>query len=359
MRKDWARTEGCASPQGVDWIEEEEAFNFALYSENATGVTLLLYREEDPVHPVLEYKLNYLKNRSGRIWHCRVPLWETEGAKYYAYRVEGPFDPEKGHRFDPDKVLLDPYARAVYFPPGFSRKAATQPGSNAGKAPLGVLRTDRTAFDWEGKKRPWHSTDTVIYELHVKGFTMRPNSAVEPGKRGTYLGLTEKIPYLKELGVTVVELQPVFQSDPEEGSFWGYMPLNFFSPHRGYGCAGDECSQINEFKAMVKAFHEADMEVILDVVYNHTTEGDETGPTYSFRGIDNSAFYLLQEDRRLYRNDTGVGNVFECAHPYVRLLITNSLSFWAREMGVDGFRFDLASIFTRDMDGKINLQDPP
>jgi isoamylase len=159
--------------------------------------------------------------------------------------------------------------------------------------------------------------------------------------------------------VTAVELQPVFQSDPEEGSFWGYMPLNFFSPHHGYARAGDAVSHINEFKAMVKAFHEADIEVILDVVYNHTTEGDESGPTYCFRGIDNAVYYLLQKDRRLYRNDTGVGNVLECAHPYVRLIITDSLSFWAREMRVDGFRFDLASIFTRDMEGKIDLKDPP
>ncbi|HEY3275247.1 MAG TPA: isoamylase [Syntrophorhabdaceae bacterium] len=359
MKIDWTRTEGSPSPQGVSWIKEEQAFNFALYSENATGVTLLLYHETDPVHPVRTHRLDYLRNRSGRIWHCRIPLTETGGAKYYAYKVEGPMDPAKGHRFDPEKVLLDPFARAVYFPPGFSREAARRPGSNAGKAPLGVLRTSRSPFDWGGTKKPWHTTDKIIYELHVRGFTMRPNSGISPERRGTYAGLTEKIPYFKELGVTVVELQPVFQGDPQEGSFWGYMPLNFFSPNGAYACTIDECDQIDEFKAMVKAFHEADIEVILDVVYNHTTEGDETGPTYSFRGIDNSAFYLLQEDRRFYRNDTGVGNVFECAHPYVRMAITESLSYWAKQMGVDGFRFDLASIFTRDMTGKINLKDPP
>ena len=188
---------------------------------------------------------------------------------------------------------------------------------------------------------------------------MRPNSGVTPDKRGTYSGLIEKIPYLKDLGVTVVELQPVFQSDPQEGSYWGYMPLNFFSPHQGYADGEDRHDAVNEFKTMVRAFHEADIEVVLDVVYNHTTEGDQDGPTYSFRGIDNEAYYLLQEDKRFYRNDTGVGNVLECAHPYVRMVITDSLSFWAREMHVDGFRFDLASIFTRDSEGKINLQDPP
>ena len=359
MKKDWFSAEGAPSPQGVSRVERAKAFNFTLYSENATGVTLLLYTEDDVTHPSSELKLDYLMNRSGRIWHCRIPFADLGNAKYYAYRVEGPYDPDRGHRFDPGKILLDPYARAVHFPPRFSREAARDPGSNAGKAPLGLIDVPEKDFDWGDGSRPWHSSDKVIYELHVRGFTMRPNSGVLPGKRGTYAGLIEKIPYLKELGVTTVELQPVFQSDPLEGSCWGYMPLNFFSPHHGYACSGAPCDQINEFKAMVKAFHEADIEVMLDVVYNHTTEGDEDGPTYSFRGIDNATYYLLQKDKGYYRNDTGVGNMLETAHPYVRLMITDSLSFWAREMHIDGFRFDLASIFTRDSEGKIDLADPP
>ncbi len=359
MKKDWYAIEGTPGPQGVAWIEEENAFNFALYSENATGVTLLLYGERDPVHPVRELKFDYLRNRSGRIWHCRISAAGMNNAVYYAYKVEGPIDPARGHRFDPDKILLDPYARGVFFPPGFSREAARRPGSTAGKAPLGVIIKDDSTFGWTDDKKPWHTSDKIIYELHVRGYTMRPNSGVTPGRRGTYAGLVEKIPYLKELGVTVVELQPVFQSDPQEGSYWGYMPLNFFTPHQGYADGEGRHDTVNEFKAMVEAFHRVDIEVVLDVVYNHTTEGDQDGPTYSFRGIDNAAYYLLQEDKRFYRNDTGVGNVLECAHPYVRMVITDSLSFWAREMHVDGFRFDLASIFTRDSEGKINLQDPP
>jgi len=359
MKKDWDSAEGSPSPQGVARVEGTGAFNFALYSENATGVTLLLYAEDDVTRPARELKLNYLVNRSGRIWHCRVPAADLGNAKYYAYGVDGPVDPAQGHRFDPEKILLDPYARAVYFPPGFDRDAARKPGSNAGKAPLGLIDIGRADFDWGGDARPRHTSDKVIYELHVRGFTMRSSSGVSPGRRGTYAGLVEKIPYLKELGVTTVELMPVFQGDPLEGSYWGYMPLNFFSPHHGYACSGTACDQVNEFKAMVRAFHDADIEVMLDVVYNHTTEGDEDGPTYSFRGIDNAVYYLLQKDKGRYRNDTGVGNVLETAHPYVRLMITNSLSFWAREMHIDGFRFDLASIFTRDSEGRIDLADPP
>ncbi|MDR2017972.1 MAG: isoamylase [Syntrophobacterales bacterium] len=359
MKKDWFSNEGSPSPQGVTWVEEVRAFNFALYTENATGVTLLLYREDDVVRPSRELRLDYLVNRSGRVWHCRVPLTELGSAKYYAYRVEGPHDSHLGHRFDPEKVILDPYAKAVYFPPWFSREEAKRPGPNDGKAPLGFIDMKGKDFDWGDDARPRHTSDKVIYELHVRGFTMRPSSGVTPDKRGTYAGLTEKIPYLKELGVTTVELQPVFQNDPQEGSCWGYMPLNFFSLHQEYACSGIPCDQVNEFKAMVKAFHEADIEVMLDVVYNHTAEGDEDGPTYSFRGIDNTVYYLLKKDKRYYRNDTGVGNVLQTAHPCVRLMITNSLSFWAREMHIDGFRFDLASIFTRDSEGRINLTDPP
>ena len=355
----WAAAEGSPSPPGISRIEEDQAYNFALYSKNATGVTLLLYAENDLANPAHRYQLNYLKNKSGRIWHCRVPASIVSKAEYYSYIVEGPFSLREGHRFDPQKILLDPYARAVFFPPGFSREAARLSGSDVGQAPLGHIHKDPIVYNWQDDRRPRHTSDTIIYEMHVRGFTRRPNSAVGTDKLGTYAGAVEKIPYLKELGITAVELLPVFQYDPQEGNYWGYMPLNFFSPHHGYTAAKICKEQIKEFCVMVDAFHRADIEVILDVVYNHTAEGGENGPTYSFRGIDNSTYYLLEEDRGRYRNDAGVGNVLHTANRYVRKMIIESLSFWAREMHIDGFRFDLASIFTRNSDGSINLDDPP
>lgn len=355
----WTKFEGYSFPLGVIWIEQEEAYNFALYSKHATGVTLLLYSEKDFVNPVYRYRLDYLKNKSARIWHCRIPSAVTNSAKYYAYIVEGPYDPVSGYRFEPQKILLDPYAKSVFFPPAFSREAARHPGANAGRAPLGFVHCDRVPFDWEGDRSPTHTHDTVIYELHVKGFTMRPNSGIHSDKRGTYAGLIEKIPYLKELGVTAVELLPVHQYDPQEGNYWGYMPLNFFSPHHAYASNKEACGQINEFREMVKALHAAGIEVILDVGYNHTTELEESGPNYCFRGIDNTTYYLLGENMQRYRNDTGTGNVLHCANRYVRKMILDSMRYWVSEMHVDGFRFDLASIFTRNNDGSINLKDPP
>jgi glycogen operon protein len=199
----------------------------------------------------------------------------------------------------------------------------------------------------------------VIYEVHVRQFTARDNSAVTPRARGTFAGLVQKIPYLKELGITAVELMPVFQQDPQESSHWGYMPIGFFSPHHGYSSAAATEEVLTEFRSMVDALHDAGIEVFLDVVFTHTTEGGEEGPTYSFKGIDNSTYYLLEADRRHYRNDTGAGNTLNCANRYLRKMIVDSLLFWVREMRVDGFRFDLASIFTRNEDGSINVEDPP
>jgi glycogen operon protein len=192
-----------------------------------------------------------------------------------------------------------------------------------------------------------------VYELHVKGFTARANSGVAPEKRGTFLGLIEKIPYLKELGVTVVELLPVQQFDPQERNYWGYMTLNFFAPHQGYSVR----EPLREFQEMVRAFHEAGIQVWLDVVYNHTAEGDQNGPTYSFRGVDNTSYYLVQPDGQ-YRNDSGCGNTTRCAHPIVRMLVLRSLRHWAEQMYVDGFRFDLASVFARDKHGNVDTDQP-
>jgi len=353
--EDWEKEDGVPWPLGVTWVESQKAYNFALYSRHATGVTLLLYSKKDPVRPVYEHPFSPLRNKTGRTWHFWVKAEETNGATLYGYRVEGPYDPLKGHRFDPEKVLLDPFAESVFFPPGYNRLAACQAGPTDGLSPLGVLPKQKQRFKWNNGPPPRHTHDTIIYELHVRGFTARSNSGVSPRKRGTFAGLIEKIPYLKDLGVTVVELLPVHQYDPQEGNYWGYMTLNFFSPHQSYS-RGDP---VDEFRQMVKAFHQAGIEVWLDVVFNHTSEGDENGPTHSFRGIDNQSYYLLAPESGEYRNDTGCGNTLRCAHPLVRTLVLRSLNHWAREMRVDGFRFDLASIFTRRDDGSVNLEDPP
>ena len=355
---DWYAREGSPSPLGVTWIEDEAAYNFALYSKHATAVTLLLYSEVDLSIPTYEFRLDPLANKSGRIWHCRLLKRAIPDARYYSYQVAGPDSPEQGHRFDPGKILLDPYARCVCFPTRFSRAASSEPGSNAGRAPLGLIAAE-PQDDWAGDVTPVHRSDLVIYELHVRGFTKRANSGVAPDRCGSFLGVVEKIPYLKELGITAVELLPVMQQDPHEDSYWGYMPLNFFSPHHEYASADKPFDALKEFRTMVRALHAAGIEVLLDVVYNHTAEGSEEGPTYSYRGIDNETYYLLEQERRRYRNDSGTGNTLHCGDPCVRKMILDSIRFWREEMHVDGFRFDLASIFTRNEDGSINLTDPP
>ncbi len=357
----WASTEGEPDPLGVTCIADERAYNFALYSRYAESVTLLLYRARNVVRPALECELDPLRNKSGRVWHCRVPAATVDACAYYAYRVSGPppAPPIYWHAFDPAKILLDPYARAVHFPEGFDRAAAKRPGSNAGRAPLGVLHLD-DEFDWTGDQRPHHEHDLVIYELHVRGFTAHPNSGVPAGRCGTFLGLTDKIPHLRELGVTAVELMPVFQSDPQEGNFWGYMPLNLFAPHGGYAQAADPQVRHQEFCTLVKALHAAGIEVILDVVFNHTVEADTTGPTYSLRGIDNVTYYLMSQDAaRPYQDFTGCGNTLHLGHRHVRRLVMDSLRYWVQHMHVDGFRVDLASAALRGPDGKIDWSDPP
>jgi len=357
----WTAEEGSPLPSGATWIPELEAYNFALYSEHAEKVTLLLYRESDLVAPLLTYQFDNLKNKTGRIWHCIIPCAKMEGARYYAYSVDGPSDAGSLllHSFDPQKVLLDPYAKTIFFPADFERSAAIGAGSNAGRAPLGLIPEARDdtpsglvkAFC---RVRP----DAIVYELHVRGFTQNPNSAVVPEKRGKYAGVIEKIPYLKELGVTVVELMPVFQFDPGEGVYWGYTPLSFFAPHSGY--ADSPADAHREFREMVDALHSAGIEVALDVVYNHTCEGDEGGPIYSFKGIDNATFYLLSGNpAKPYLDYSGTGNTLNFSSDYVRKVLLDSLRYWAREMRVDGFRFDLASVFSRNKDGSLNWEDPP
>jgi isoamylase len=359
----WEDLEGSPTPLGATWIPESNSFNFALYSKNAFEITLLAYGPHDFKKPVFTYRFNYLKNKTGRVWHARIPESELKGAVYYAYCVNGPaFSGGRfeRHYFNPGKILLDPYARQVFFPPAYSRVAAIGNQENAGRAPLGVLLKDGRYFDWGSDPRPRHDHDLVIYEMHVGGFTRNPNSKVPTGRRGTFLGVINKIPYLKELGVTAVELMPVQQFDPTEPNYWGYMTLNFFSPHAAYATSQEPGEPIRQFQKMVKALHEADIEVILDVVYNHTSEGNETGPCFSFKGIDNSTYYMASEDEaHPYADYTGTGNTFHCANQAVQQLILDSLRYWIEEMHVDGFRFDLASVFTRNTDGSINFDDPP
>jgi len=358
-RRSWAESEGSPLPLGATWIEHEQAFNFAVHSEHAETITLLLYSARDLVNPIRIVPFDFLQNKSGRVWHCRVPISEIGDARYYAYSVSG-HAPAKLHCFDPQKVLLDPYAKCVLFPSGFDREVASQPGPNAGRAPLGALSAHRPSFDWSGDSSPRPESDAIIYELHVRGYTHNSNSGVDLSRAGTYLGLTEKIPYLRELGVTVVELMPVFQRDPHERDYWGYMPLSFFAPHAQYASTRAPHEQHREFKTMVKAFHQADMAVVLDVVYNHTCEGDHRGPVYSYKGFGAAAYYMPSPDpSNPYANYSGTGNTLNFAQPHVRKMVMDSLRYWRREMHIDGFRFDLASVFSRNADGSLNWGDAP
>jgi len=354
---DWRARDGTIDPPGATRVDGERATNFVLYSLNATGATLLIYGEACQTEPIHALRLDPLRNKSGPIWHCRVSDADAPGARYWAWRVSGPDGSD--HDFDEEKVLLDPYARAVFFPPDFDREAARRPGPNDGKAPLGVLHACGE-FDWEDDRPIRHGSDLVIYEMHVKGFTRDASSGVPEDRRGTFAGVIDRIPHLVELGVTAVELMPIYQYDPGEGNYWGYMTLNFFSPHDGYAAERSKCCQAEEFKRMVKALHAAGIEVILDVVYNHTCEGNRDGPVYSFKGIDSAWYYIQSGDsRRPYADYSGTGNTLEAASVAVRKLIMDSLRYWRDEMHVDGFRFDLASIFARRSDGSLDDRHPP
>ncbi len=357
-RRSWAESEGLPLPLGATWIEDEQAFNFAVYAEHADGVTLLVYSPRNLANPIWTFQFDPIRNKSGRIWHCRIPHNQMHDGRYYAYSVSG--QANAGLRgSDHEKLLLDPYAKGVFFPRQFDRKLAMKPGLNHEKAPLGVLPGPRAAFDWAGDAPPRPESDAIIYELHVKGFTKNHNSGVRPSRAGTYAGLIEKIPYLKDLGISVVELMPIFQRDPHEDDYWGYMPLNFFAPHAQYASRAEDEHHV-EFKDMVKAFHKAGIAVVLDVVYNHTCEGDHLGPTYSFRGFDPSGYYMLSSDPNSpYANYSGTGNTLNFGQAHVRKMVMDSLRYWKNEMHIDGFRFDLASVFSRNADGSLNWGDAP
>jgi len=335
--------------------------NFSLFSRHASGVELLLFGREDDKRPLRIIRLDPVANRTYHYWHVFVP--DVAPGQIYAYRVDGRFEPQTGLRFDPLKVLLDPYGRGVTVPGQYSRDAARSGGDNVATAMKSVV-IDPHAYDWEGDKPLRRSSSrTIVYEMHVRGFTRHPSSGVAEKKRGTYAGLIEKIPYLQELGITAVELLPIFQFDAQDCpsglvNYWGYAPVSFFAPHQAYSSRQDGSAPVDEFRDMVKALHRAGIEVILDVVFNHTAEGDHSGPTLSFRGVDNPTYYILERDRSLYSNYTGTGNTFNANHPVVRRMILDSLRYWVEHMHVDGFRFDLASILARDSSGHP-LANPP
>jgi isoamylase len=338
--------------------------NFSLFSENATGVELLLFERHDSLEPFQQIKLDPLVHKSFHFWHVHVRGLKA-GAQY-AYRVDGPADLSAGHRFNPSKVLIDPYARANTNTL-WRRAAACGPEDNLAFSMRSVA-IDPTGYDWEGDRpldRP--AEDSIIYEMHVRGFTASPSSGV--AHPGTFAGVMEKIPYLIELGVTAVELLPVFDFDETDAlrehegrpvyNYWGYSTLCFFAPQNYYCVSPEQGRHLDEFRDMVKALHKAGIEVILDVVFNHTDEGNDRGPVYCFKGIDNRTYYhLVPWDRQYYFDYTGCGNTVKCNHPIVEKLIVECLRYWAREGHVDGFRFDEGSVLSRGEDG-APLPNPP
>ena len=350
---------GHAAPLGASVVAG--GVNFSLFSRTATGVELVFFDREDDAKPSRVIALDSVRNRTYHYWHAFVP--GVRPGQIYGYRVCGPYDPPRGLRFDPAKILLDPYGREVVVPSTYGREAAGRKGDNAATAMKSVV-VDPAAYDWEGDA-PLHlpSSRTIIYEMHVRGFTRHPTSGLGEAVRGTYAGLIEKIPYLRALGITAVELLPVFQFDaqacpPGLVNYWGYQPVSFFAPHRAYSSRKEPLGPVDEFRDMVKALHRAGIELILDVVFNHTAEGGVDGPTLSLRGIDNPTYYLLEKGGARYANYSGCGNSLNANEPVVRRMIVDSLRYWVSEMHVDGFRFDLASILSRDAAGQV-LPNPP
>ena len=335
--------------------------NFSLFAKHSRAAQLLLFDSADAPLPSRVIDLDPRINRTYHYWHTFIP--GVAAGQVYAYRVSGPFDPERGLRFDPSKVLLDPYGKCIARPAARTGDVSRRPGDNVATAFRSVV-VDPASYDWEGDAplgRPF--AKTLLYEMHVGGFTRHPSSGVTPGKRGTYAGLIDKIPYLRDLGVSAVELLPVFAFDEQDGppglgNYWGYQPISFFAAPRRLQLSSGPPGVVDEFRDMVKALHRAGIEVILDVVYNHTGEGDENGPTISFRGLSNETYYMLAADRSRYADFTGCGNTLNANEPIVRRLILDSLRHWVSEMHVDGFRFDLASVLARDEGGRP-IASPP
>jgi glycogen operon protein len=339
--------------------------NFAFFSQHATSVELLLFDEHDDPEPIQRIMLYPEVHKTFHFWH--VDVKGLEAGMHYALRVEGPFDPSQGHRFNRNKVLIDPYAKGNTNNL-WDRGAACGPDDNLAKSLRSVV-IDPADYDWEGDttlRRPM--SETIVYEMHVGGFTRHPSSGV--AHPGTFRGVIERIPYLQSLGVTAVELLPVFEYDETEvlrigpdGSpltnFWGYSTVSFFAPHRAYCTSPEEGSHLTEFRDMVKALHRAGIEVILDVVFNHTSEGNHQGPTINFKGLDNSIYYhTVPSDRQYYMDYSGCGNTLNCNHPVTEKFIVECLEYWVREMHVDGFRFDEGSILARGQSGEVMAYPP-
>ena len=343
---------GSSSPLGATIVQG--GANFSHFSRTATGVELLLFDGVDDAKPARAIALDPVTDRTYHYWHHFVP--GVKAGQIYGYRAHGQFDPAAGLRFDPSKVLLDPYGRGVVVPKKYDRWAGARETDNAAFAMKSVV-VDPDDYDWEDDqplRRP--SARTIVYEMHVRGFTRHPSSGVPEKTRGTYAGLIEKIPYLQQLGITAVELLPVFAYDRQDCpkglvNYWGYQPVSFFAPHQAYSSRQDPIGPVDEFRDMVKALHRADIEVILDVVFNHTSEGGNTGPTICFRGIDNPTYYILEEDRSRYADFSGCGNTLNGNHPIVRRMIVDSIRYWVEQMHVDGFRFDAAVSLARTPHG--------
>lgn len=331
---------------------------FSIFSRNATSVSLLLFEEPHDLEPAEIYKLDPVQNRTGDIWHIQIHGLKT--GQLYLYQVDGPFSPDTGQRFDPDAWLFDPYAKALsHDRPWREWKRELMPKC--------VVINDY--FDWQGDTPlNYPLRDCIIYETHLAGLSRHPSAKSDIP--GTYRAVIEKIPYFKELGITSLEFLPIQEFNPHEllrkhpdtgkhlTNYWGYSTMAFFAPAAFYSSTGTLGGQVAEFKEMVRELHKAGIEVILDIVFNHTAEGNEEGPTLSFRGLDNSIYYILDESRRHYMNYSGCGNTMNCNHPILRSLILDCLHYWVMEMHVDGFRFDLGSILGRDSTGRL-LENPP
>ncbi len=371
------------NPDNLGSTLDKNGCNFAIYSKNAEIISLLLFNKNDLSIPTYIVPLNKKFNKTEDVWHIYV--YGVKKGQHYGYSIDGPYCPKKkGHRFNPNKLLLDPYAKTVSGGCHWNYFNSYGYDINSGEGHVSFSKEknydsivksiviDENDFNWGNDiplNTPWE--DTIIYEMHVRGFTFDRSSKIK--YPGTYLGVIEKIPYLKELGITSIELLPIYEFNELENNkfnpvtkerlknFWGYSPLLFFAPEAWYSTNFEGLSAIKEFKTMVKALHKAGIEVIIDVVYNHTGEGNEFGPTINYKGIDNSIYYILDKHKK-YKNYSGCGNTFNCNNPIVKRLILDSLKYWVINMHVDGFRFDLATVLGRDeqgnwIDGKSLLSD--
>lgn len=336
-------------------ICKEGGVQFSVFSRSATSMNVLLYSKPSDREPAEVIRFDRDTDRWGDIWSVYVP--GIAPGQLYHLQASGPYEPAVGHRFDAAARLIDPYAKAL---------AGTFQRSTDGVIrPPKCVVVDDDDFDWEGDRHLRHDlSESVIYEMHVRGFTKSRTAKIDTG--GSYLGVIEKIPYLKSLGVTAVELMPIHEfpirdimgNRPSRPNYWGYDPMAFFAPHRGYAHGREPGAQVKEFKTMVKALHQAGIEVILDVVFNHTCEGNEHGPTLSFKGLENQVYYILEDGGRHYANYSGCGNTFNGNHPVVREMIFHCLRHWVHNYHIDGFRFDLASILSRDRYGHL-VPNPP